>query len=276
MTAHPAPDPGRGVFETLLVLGGAPVEAEAHLARLGASLRSVYGAGLPAGVRGELRAAARGAELGRLRLTARPGGAVAGASGGEPAIAVEIGALDPRDHFPPRPLTLRPLELPGGLGAHKWADRSALAGAADGGAAGWGAADGAEPLLVDRSEVLEAGRANVFALLGGALVTPPLDGRILPGIARAAAIEEARAAGLAVRERPLGLAELRRAEAILLTNSLRGVQPGALAEGRGGRRDDPPGARTGGAPLPAPARLLAARLRERWRRGAARAAPAAA
>ncbi len=62
--------------------------------------------------------------------------------------------------------------LPGGLGPHKWIDRDLVAGT--------------EPLIVDLSgEVLESGRGNVFIVEGDTLVTPPTDGRILPGVTRA-------------------------------------------------------------------------------------------
>ena len=61
--------------------------------------------------------------------------------------------------------------LPGGLGPHKWVDRDLVAGT--------------EPLIVDLSgEVLESGRGNVFIVEGDTLVTPPADGRILPGVTR--------------------------------------------------------------------------------------------
>ncbi len=36
------PDPRKGVFETLLVLDGRPVEWDAHMARLRASLSALY------------------------------------------------------------------------------------------------------------------------------------------------------------------------------------------------------------------------------------------
>ena len=83
------------------------------------------------------------------------------------------------------------------------------------------------PLIVDGDgHVLEAGRANVFLVLDGALVTPPADSRILPGTARAATIELARELGSRVAERPIGPARRARGrEVFLATSSVRGAGP---------------------------------------------------
>ncbi len=84
------------------------------------------------------------------------------------------------------------------------------------------------PLLVDLDGlVLEAAWANVLAILDdGTTVTPPLDGRILPGTTRARVV----AAG-GVHERPLALAELLAAREVLLTSALRGVVPATVRTG---------------------------------------------
>ncbi len=109
------------------------------------------------------------------------------------------------------------------------------------------------PLLLDRDdEVLEASRANVFAVIGQALVTPAADGRILPGIARAGAIAAAHETGIEVIERPLARAELLAADEVFLTGSVRGVEPARSLDG---------------ASLPAAgalSRRVGARLRQRW------------
>ena len=72
--------------------------------------------------------------------------------------------------------------------------------------------------------MLEAARANVFAVHDGALFTPPLDGRILPGVTRARVIELAESAAIPVHERPLHRNDLLRADEVLLTGSVRGIQ----------------------------------------------------
>jgi para-aminobenzoate synthetase/4-amino-4-deoxychorismate lyase len=83
------PDPPRGVFETILVRDGTPVNLEAHLRRLGARppLPALHGDG-----------ALRIAET----ITFRP--------------------LAPRN----LPIVLTPYVLPGGLGDRKWRDRDLL------------------------------------------------------------------------------------------------------------------------------------------------------
>ncbi|HYV14826.1 MAG TPA: bifunctional anthranilate synthase component I family protein/class IV aminotransferase [Conexibacter sp.] len=210
------PDPAEGVFETLLVRDGAPVRAEAHLARLAASVGVLYDAELPAGLADRILAAALAAAAdadGRaaLRVLARPG------RRGVVDVALEPGVLRTR----PLPIALAPVVLPGGLGAHKWRDRrllDALAG------------DGATPLLLDADgTVLEAAWGNVLALEGTTLITPPADGRLLPGVTRAALLEAAAEAGLTAREEPLSLSRLVAAEQIVVTSALAGAVPATLS-----------------------------------------------
>jgi len=123
-------------------------------------------------------------------------------------------------------MALRPFLVPGGLGEHKWADRDGLA---------WteaGEAKGALPLVLDSGEeVLEASRANVFVVDDGVLLTPPADGRILPGVTRARAIETAGSLGIEVREERLDVERLIAAREAFLTGSVRGIEPvGAVGE----------------------------------------------
>lgn len=211
MAPHPKPDPAQGIFETMLVVRGTPVAPTAHLARLGASLEAVYGIGLPAQANQIVAEHAEVLELGRLRLTVTPPRSEMSSA---PGMEVDAGELDGWPHFPERPVSLRPHEVSGGLGCHKWADRTALPAVSPGEA----------PLLTDRGEVLEAAWASIFAVRRGALFTPPLDGRILPGVTRATTIELARARGIEALEHPLTLDELRAADEVFLTNSIRGVE----------------------------------------------------
>ncbi len=236
------PDPAAGVFETLLVLDGAPVELDAHLQRIEHSVRELYGARLPAAARGLVLEHARPLELGRLRITLAP------AAAGEPSQQVASAAVERAAVFPSweRALELRTFPAEGGLGPHKWADRE------------WLAAREAEigerclPLLLDAGAALEASRANLFAVEQGVLVTPPLDGRILPGVARSRAIELARSLGIEVLERELPLERLLAAEEAFLTGSVRGIEPVRALDG---------------SPLPGPGeatRRIAAAMERLW------------
>jgi para-aminobenzoate synthetase / 4-amino-4-deoxychorismate lyase len=78
--------------------------------------------------------------------------------------------------------------------------------------------DAFDVLLANRDgELTEATIANLVAELDGERVTPPLDAGLLPGVFRAHLL----ALG-DVRERPLRVADLRRARRIWLVNALRG------------------------------------------------------
>jgi para-aminobenzoate synthetase/4-amino-4-deoxychorismate lyase len=235
MASFPAPDRTLGLFETLLIAAGEPVELDAHLGRLGGSLATLFDAALPPGLGARVRESAGGTELGRMRVDVDP-------EGGAATLASED--VDPATFFPAWEdgAVLRSLPCEGGLGHHKWADRRRL-----------GEVRG-DPvsLLLDRKEVLEAGRANVFVAHEGVLKTPALDGRILPGIARAGAIAAARDAGIPTVEGRLALEELMAADEVFLTGSVRGVEPARSLDG---------------APLPPAGELsrqVAAGLRRRW------------
>jgi branched-subunit amino acid aminotransferase/4-amino-4-deoxychorismate lyase len=237
------PDPGRGVFETLLVVDGEPIELAAHLRRLANSVELLYHAALPEDAGQRAVAAAKPHDLGRLRLTYLPGG----------DLQVEASPVGPDVVFPAPDLgaRLQALDLPGGLGSHKWVDRPGLDRADD----------GAGQLLCDGGELLEAGWANLFAVSEGALRTPAADGRILPGVARARALALAPDLGLETREQPLTAAELLAADEVFLTNSIRGVESALSIEGA-----ELPGA----GPV---SRRLAAALAQSWRLPAPRGVP---
>ncbi len=107
------------------------------------------------------------------------------------------------------------------------AKRRALAAGAD------------EVVLLDiDGNIAEAPTANVFAVVGGALVTPPL-GRILDGITRDSVLTIARAEGLEVHERTLSLAELAAADEAFLTASSFPIAPIASINGAPLRRAVP-------------------------------------
>jgi branched-subunit amino acid aminotransferase/4-amino-4-deoxychorismate lyase len=69
----------------------------------------------------------------------------------------------------------------------------------------------------------------VFVLSpGGVLCTPPDDGRILPGVARARVLAYADEIGLQLSTEPLPLERLKVADAVVLTSALRHTPAVAL------------------------------------------------
>ena len=218
------PDPDQGVFETLLVIDGRPVELEAHLARLEASLAELFPGREPPPLT-EFDAPV--SALGSLRITVAP------SDDDELVARGEMRGTPPGAFAPPSggkaPLarvSLHSLVLAGGLGAHKWADRSLL----DEAQAGLPA--DAVPLILDQDgSVLEASRANVFAVRHGTLVTPPADGRILPGVTRMRVLEIAAAAGLETGEAELSRDDLLAADEVFLTGSVRGIERAGALDG---------------------------------------------
>lgn len=208
------PDPSRGVFSTILARDGSAVDMGAHIERLERSVGELYGQALPDDLDGRIAAAAAGHPLQRIRVLVTPG------DGRHAAVALDAAPLDGEPS--PRPELLGPVCLPGGLGAHKWRDRRLLDELERTG--------GSLPLIVDLGdEVLEAATANVWIVEGTTLVTPPLDGRILPGTVRARALEVAAVAGLEAREEPVPLERLAAADEVLLSSAIKGIRPAALA-----------------------------------------------
>ncbi len=221
MAERGRPSPARGVFETLLVRNGVPLELDRHLERLSASVQELYGEALPPTARTLIAASAEGIELGRLRLTATP----APARGLE--LDVVTAPVEPSHVLPGREhaVALRQLVVPGGLGAHKWADRELLNEAESRFA-------GALALVVDEDgTVLEGSRGNLFAVYGELVATPAADGRILPGVTRRRVVELARESGLDVREQRITLDELPGADEVFLSGAVRGIEPVWSLEG---------------------------------------------
>ncbi|GAU65724.1 putative branched-chain amino acid aminotransferase [Streptomyces sp. NBRC 110611] len=90
-----------------------------------------------------------------------------------------------------------------------------------------------DAILLDRAgRVAEASTANVFAVLGGRVVTPPATGDLLPGITRDTLLTLCREAGLDVAERPVSPADLLTADEVFLSSTGHGVVPVLAVSGR--------------------------------------------
>ena len=216
---------GYGVFETMGARGGELPLWSRHWARLRAGAERL---GLPFAPPPELRAAAgellqrRGLGNGVLRLTLTGGVAAQptwcltarARQARGPVRLCEVGVGIRRDD----PLAgLKSVSR----ALYGWAQRRAVASGAD------------DALLIEAGgRVLETTTCNVFALCDGVLVTPRLDGAVLPGIARAGLIERVRRHGGTVAIRDIDRAELGTAVAVVVTNAVHGPRP-AILEGRG-------------------------------------------
>jgi para-aminobenzoate synthetase / 4-amino-4-deoxychorismate lyase len=194
-------------------------------------------------MRGTIVREADGVRHGRLRVTAIRGG------DGWLRSRVETAEVDHADVFPSaeRGVSLRRVVVEGGLGAHKWADRRLLEQAT---------AElpcGALPLLLDEDgTVLEVSRGSVFSACGDEILTPPLDGRILPGIARHQVLETAGTEEITTRQAPLALDDLLDSDEVFIAGSVRGIEPVRSIDGA----DLPVGGEI--------SQRIAAGLRRRW------------
>ena len=87
-------------------------------------------------------------------------------------------------------------------------------------------------ILNARGMVAEAAVANVFAVQGGALATPPPTDGALPGITRASVLEIADELGVPASERTLGRVDLLGADEVFLTGSGARIVPVASLDGQ--------------------------------------------
>ncbi len=212
----PTVDESMGIYDTLLVEDGHVADLEAHLARLDASVRAIYGDTIRAGLEDAvLRRAASLRGRQRMRIDAVPG---------DRGVAVSMSSRvidDDADAW-----TLTPRTIEGGFGQHKWSDRRALSFEH--------APDRDLLLFAEDGAILETARANIFVVHDDGVHTPPTDGRILPGTARARVIEILREGTVPVFQRRLTVEDLSTATEVFVSNSLRGVVPVVACEGVGG------------------------------------------
>jgi branched-chain amino acid aminotransferase len=221
---------GLGLFETFRTWEGHPTLLARHLHRLQRSARELE-LPLDPGHLPDLLAVSRllescgicsGRDV-RLRITLSGGvtDAEQGAHGS--TIWMSIGPLPPRLPTPGVRIARSILVDPDdGLARHKtlnyWRLRIAYARALE---------EGADEVLCITPDglVCEASRSNIFLIDGSRLITPSLDGPLLPGVMRGLVLDRAAAAGLSVLEAPLTMASLLTADEAFLSNSVRGMLP---------------------------------------------------
>lgn len=220
---------GDGVFETLKAVEGRAFATRLHLERLA---RSARGMGLP---EPDLEEVARACEavldanpvpLGRLRITYTGGVSPLGSDRGDagPTLVVAVGTANRR------PDTTAVVTVPwtrnetGALAGIKTTSYGenviALAHAHR--------QDASEAILGNtRGRLCEGTGSNVFVVLDGRLLTPPLASGCLAGVTRRLVAEWSGA-----QEADLPLKVLAEADEIFLTSSLRDVQAVHLVDGR--------------------------------------------
>lgn len=212
---------GIAPFETMGAKDGAIALWDRHLARLAAAAARL---GLPFAPDATLRAAAgevlrgNGHTDGVLRLSLVPDKngvhTVMASRGRSPVKTVKLlpSVVARPANAPPADLKAEPRTF----------HDAVLQQAQDG-----GADDG---IVVDRDgALLETALGNLWLRRDGGWLTPALDGRVLPGIARALLLAAARAAGTPVTERVCTLEDLHAAEALAHSNAVYGPRAACLA-----------------------------------------------
>lgn len=220
-----------GLFETMRASNGVIFRLDAHLDRLCVGAR-LLGIPIPPALREHVAAAARSAFAAgyvhaSVRLTVTRGPAPPGLAPPTqptPTIALAIAPFTPPDA--PHPIvaamaSARRNEFALTSGIKTLAYTESVLALAQANAAG---ADDA--IFLDTAgHVSEATASNLFALIDGTLVTPPLGCGVLPGITRATVLALAHALGIAAEERELAEPELAAASEIFLTSSIREIAP---------------------------------------------------
>ncbi len=220
---------GDGDFETLKVLARRPDARRRHLDRLARS-EDLMGVTIPP--RDALEraldevVAANDLDDCRLRLTVTTGAGPLG-SGRAPSTPTVLAAVAPLEPAAP---TTSVITVP-------WVrnERSPLAGVKS---TSYGenvialararSAGASEAIFANtRGELCEGTGSNVFVVVDGELVTPPLTSGCLAGIARELVIETSDAS-----QRPLPVEVLARADEVFLTSSIRDVQAVERIDGR--------------------------------------------
>lgn len=231
---------GHSVFETMAVHNYQVFRLEAHLERLVRSAQRALIA-LPAldALRAAVRATVRANLFGEggLRLTVSGGIGGAGlapAEGGESTVVVSV--RPPRDLAAARVAGVGVVICDTRRGMPDALPLDAKTGSmltqviASQAAREAGAFEAI--LLDDRGLVAEGSMSNLFVARGGVVRTPRVDGRVLPGITRAAVLDIARELGIDAEEGTVEPDELSGADEIWLTNSLIEMVPVRSMAGR--------------------------------------------
>ncbi len=213
---------GDGVFETVKVIDGQPFALTRHLRRLAHSARGLGLAEpdleLVRRACADVLAANERAPLARLRITYTGGVSPLGSERGDsgPSLIVAVAPLEPR------PATTAIVTVPwprnergatAGLKTTSYAENVIALSRAR--------AQGASEAIFPNTlgNVCEGTGSNIFLVLGGRLVTPPLSAGCLAGVTRDLVI-----AWCGAEERDVPMRMLKEAEEIFLASTTRDIQ----------------------------------------------------
>lgn len=207
---------GPGLFETMRLEEFTPIRFAEHWNRIQTSCKQLdlpYPFSSEETLR-EINQHARklGNHAGRMRFFYRLEGSC-------PVLSAQFLTLNQ----PPSAWSLLPVTVsPHPHARHKITDRKPYEDLHD-----YAVKNGADDALfvTEQNEILETSRANIFLLRNEELYTPPLDGRILPGIMRSEILRAARQRGISVHETRIQREDLEHADTVFITNSVIGFSP---------------------------------------------------
>ncbi len=224
---------GDGCFEVLRTWDGVARDLDAHLDRLFETaaflqMKTIERTKLVEAVYRTIAAAGPGEHALRIILTRGPGGLAARLAALGPGTAIVMVEGLPEQ---PEELAVAVVDWalpPRGSRGHKTlayldhviARELARARGAD------------EAIRLDASgHAVEGATCNLFAVSGTTVITPPADAGTLPGIVRARVLTLCARAGIRTALRALSLRDLRGADELFVTSSLRGVVPVTRLDG---------------------------------------------
>ncbi len=219
---------GDGLYETMLVAGRIALWRNMHLARMEGSARELGLAFNRNSVDGAIDTILRqpfdGAQVLRVTLTRGPAARGLAGNGGNPSLVVSLNDLDVSEMFQPATLITSSIRRSPSSPAARMKTLSYIDNIA---AAREAKSRGVDDALLLNTDGCAASStiANIFLIEGKQLITPARGQGILTGVMRQALLALAHQQGFETRERPVKPAELLKADAVFLTNSLRFIRP---------------------------------------------------
>lgn len=227
---------GLGAFETVRLYGGQPFLLDRHVARLRRSLGSL-GLDVPQAIETLPRdvvalaeRAGRSSTLCRITVTAGAG-SVLGSQAGQARVLVHLRDVPQRPRGRPVEVGLLPFALDArsplaGVKSTSYLMHYLLRERAE-------QAGRVDDLMIDAAgRLTEATVSSVFVVLGGRLVTPPVEAGVLPGVTRSVVLELAAELGLPTAEESVHQEQLGQLDECFLTGAGKGLLAVDILDGR--------------------------------------------